>query len=58
MTEKKKNGLEMALLVPDNSLPRFTLLKKRIQLAKRDIFHLGLVTPSNNLFTSYVALFK
>ena len=41
------NQMQMALLVPDDSL-----LKNIYSFAKWDVFHLGYVLPSNNVFSS------
>ena len=40
----------MALLVPDDSLLHFSLLKNSFYNAKQDIFHPGQVLPSNIVF--------
>ena len=54
--------MQMALLVPDDSLLHFWQIKNIICIAQRNIFHLGWVLPSNDMFLSHgaslVKLFK
>ena len=43
--------MQMAPQVPDENPLCFSRIKSIICFAKRDISHLGLVMPSNDLFT-------
>ena len=44
--------LQMALVVPDDSFPRFWPLNNIYCITKCDNFHLGKVAPSYHVFTS------
>ena len=46
--------MQMALLVPDDSLLCFWCIKNITCFAKCEIFHLGQVLPSNNLFAHFL----
>ena len=50
--------LQMAQLIPDNSLLRFQLMKEKFSFVKQNILHPGYVMPANIMFTSEKALLQ
>ena len=52
LAQKGLHQLQMAPLVPDDSLQRFSFFKIKSRISKLSNFHPGEVLPSNVVFTS------